>query len=131
MNPINEICIIDDDRIYQIVMAKNIERADSSVKVQQYLDSTQALTAFSAALAAGEPLPQVVLLDINMPKMNGWDFLAALLALTPHPNTVIYIVSSSIAPQDHERAAQFPVVRQFMVKPVHKDTLDQLLRGEL
>jgi CheY-like chemotaxis protein len=129
MSKLKSICIIDDDRVYQLVMAKSIQRIDKSVQVKSFLSSHEALDDFSQALKAGEPLPEVVLLDINMPDLNGWQFLEALLALGPQPAPGVYIVSSSIAPADRERANSYGMVRQFLVKPIGKDTLAHIVAG--
>jgi CheY-like chemotaxis protein len=93
------------------------------------LSSHEALADFSQALNTGQPLPEVILLDINMPDLNGWQFLEALLALGPQPAPGVYIVSSSIAPADRERAISYGIVRQFLVKPIGKDTLHQIVTG--
>lgn len=67
-----------------------------------------------------DALPEVILLDLNMPVMDGWEFLEAFRALKPSlPRKItIYIVSSSIAPADVERAKSISAVTDYIIKPI-------------
>ena len=65
-------------------------------------------------------IPQVILLDLNMPVMNGWEFLNKLAEydFPALKKSTLYIVSSSINPVDLERSKQFNLVHDFIVKPI-------------
>ncbi len=128
MNHPKSIFIIDDDRIYQLVMAKTMQRLDASVQVNSYLDGSDALEAIAGNLAKGVPLPELIFLDINMPNMDGWDFLDRFLGLVPEPATRIYLTSSSVAFEDKHKAMLYPSIKQFLIKPIPKETLIEVMK---
>jgi two-component system chemotaxis response regulator CheY len=77
--------------------------------------------------------PQTVLfLDINMPVLTGWDFLAAFekFSATVKERIKIYMLSSSVDQRDKDRAASNQYVKDYIVKPLSKDRLMQLAQEE-
>ena len=69
--------------------------------------------------------PDVLLLDINMPGITGWEFLDQLKALNLEAN--VYMYSSSIDPDDVKEARNYPMVRDFISKPLDARTIRQIL----
>lgn len=87
------------------------------------------------ALAYLRELPHgpvgLVLLDINMPGMDGWEFaLSARPLLEDNPTTVLVMLTSSSLPEDRERAASEPVVCGYLTKPLTTAVAVQLLAGQ-
>ena len=111
------ICIIDDDQIYQIIVKKIILKAGIFETVHCYENGYKALEEFKDPEI---PLPHLILLDINMPGMDGWEFLSRLKDHRPHLHleTSIYIVTSSIAFSDRDKAIALPEVSGFISKPL-------------
>ncbi|MEQ8280145.1 MAG: response regulator [Deltaproteobacteria bacterium] len=70
--------------------------------------------------------PSLILLDINMPRMNGFEFLEALQKLELARKPVVVIVSSSDHENDRTRAAQSPLVREYVTKPLSKAVAAEL-----
>ncbi|QED38207.1 response regulator [Antarcticibacterium arcticum] len=111
------ICVIDDDQIYQIIVKKIISKAGIFEEVLHYENGYKALEELKDPEI---PLPGLILLDINMPGMDGWEFLENLKDHRPHltRETNIYIVTSSIAGGDRNKAEALPEVSGFISKPL-------------
>lgn len=72
-------------------------------------------------------LPSVILLDINMPILDGWQFLDEFIKFEIQKQITIYIVSSSIDDADRTKAASYKEVANFYVKPISKEDLVKML----
>ncbi|WP_343488191.1 response regulator [Allomuricauda sp. d1] len=121
--------VIDDDEIYLFWTTKMIRELELSENILVYHDGQQAIEELKAINTAGEKFPEVILLDINMPIMNGWDFLEEFVKI-PHQNdtkVLVYVVSSSIAQEDLERAKQFDVVHNYILKPLTVEQLKEVM----
>ncbi len=127
--PIELACIIDDDEMYVNLITKIIDVKKLSRNLLVFRNGKQALDYFIAALKnlKNQGIPQVILLDLNMPVMDGWQFLTALSEqnLDNLKNTTIYIVSSSINSSDIERSKAIQQVSDFLIKPVNFDELEK------
>ena len=119
------ICVIDDDQIYQIIIKKIIFKAGNFEKVQCYENGFNALSDFKDPSV---PLPHLILLDINMPGMDGWEFLSNLKEHRPNlcNETTIYMVTSSIAFSDRDKALALPEVSGFISKPLSVEKLREI-----
>lgn len=116
--------IIDDDKIICILHKKLCQR--------HKLPSPRAFTTAKEALAYlleknTSCQSFTILLDINMPGMNGWQFLEALGAYEIVADIYLILLSSSIDNSDMERAREYPLVNAFMSKPLNTSKLQILL----
>jgi CheY-like chemotaxis protein len=77
-------------------------------------------------------LPDYILLDINMPIMNGWEFLDEYkrLNIDPLGKTKIFIISSSVFSNDINKARSYPLVKDFISKPLNVDKIVELFKVE-
>lgn len=77
-------------------------------------------------------LPDYILLDINMPIMNGWEFLDEYkrLNIDPTGKTKIFIISSSVFSNDINKARSYPLVKDFISKPLNVDKIVELFKVE-
>lgn len=119
------VWVIDDDEIYQIIIKKLISRSEIFQEQSYY---TNANEVFEQLEKADIFLPDAILLDINMPQMDGWQFIEKLKTIHPDlaEKTDIFIVSSSIAYSDKERADKFPEVTAFLSKPVSVEEIKNI-----
>lgn len=119
------VCVIDDDVIYQIIIKKIIEKVGLFEPVQCYSNGSIALREFERS---GNTLPGLILLDINMPEIDGWQFIELLKSSHPKlvMETKIYIITSSIAVTDRRKAAGIEEVSGFISKPLTVDRLSEI-----
>ncbi|OYY99999.1 MAG: hypothetical protein B7Y37_12150 [Sphingobacteriia bacterium 28-36-52] len=133
---INKILCVDDDSISLTISKLLLKRTGFTNDVVTAVDGSDALDYFKDLFATSsqpvEDAPALILLDINMPVMNGWEFLEAYIPLFADklPNTKVIILSSTIDPEDFSRAKKFPVVAQFVSKPLSVENLAELKENE-
>jgi CheY-like chemotaxis protein len=127
--PIELACIIDDDDMYINLITRIIDAKKLSKNLLVFSNGKQALDYFVGALknVKNQGIPQVILLDLNMPIMDGWQFLTELAErkLENLEDTTIYIVSSSIDPAEMERSKAIERVSDFLIKPVNFAQLER------
>jgi CheY-like chemotaxis protein len=110
-----------------MIIKKIIERTAQFETIKFYNDGIYALEDFKDLDVV---LPELILLDINMPQMDGWQFLESLIELRPNfeNETIIYVVTSSIAHCDREKANSFDEISGFLSKPVSVDCLEKIIK---
>lgn len=121
MNMPTTILLIDDDPINNIVNNKLLNKFDSSLKIIEFLSARDALQYLQNP---DNKTPDIILLDINMPEMNGWEFLKAYEPL--NFKCKLFLLTSSIAHEDIHRAKEFKVVQGFLTKPLEDDKIRKI-----
>jgi CheY-like chemotaxis protein len=131
MKPSDKICLIDDDEIYLFLMKKSFYAMGVNNEVLSFLNGADALEELIKLKNNNEDLPSIIFLDINMPIMDGWEFLTEFRKInaTVLNKISVYIVSSSIAIEDIEKSKTFPEIVDYLTKPVEIDTLASILKG--
>ncbi len=127
MKKIEIACIIDDDPIYVFCTKRIMVLADFCENFLIFHNGKEALDKLSAIIQKNENLPELILLDLNMPIMDGWEFLEEFTKIPVAQTITILIVTSSINPVDVEKAKQFESVNNYVVKPVTIDKLREIL----
>ena len=124
---IDTICIIDDDPIfvYGTKVLLN-HKKDFSNDILVFENGKEALDNLSSLLRAGKELPDFIFLDLNMPIMNGWQFLDAFIKLPITHRPLIFIISSSIDQEDRDRALRYEMVKEFIFKPLSENQLKEI-----
>lgn len=115
------ITIMVCERILQLTgFAEEVKSATNGVEAIEYLNH---LTQTDKSA-----LPSVIFLDINMPVMNGWEFLENFSTIRHYfaEMPLIYVLSSTVDPEDSQRAESFGIVERFISKPLTKDILDSI-----
>ena len=119
------IWVIDDDPIYQIIVNKIIKKSELFLSVSNFKNGKELIDALKDVLDDKITFPNVILLDINMPVMDGWEFMEEMVLLKPQmrQSIQIYIVSSSIALEDKNKAKKYTDIIAYLSKPVNNNDL--------
>lgn len=130
---IGRVFVVDDDTMYRVLAARLIKDVNDSITIEPFMHGLHAWDTLSMSISSSEELPDVIILDLNMPHMDGWEFLEAFREVHPHlPKDIhIFVVSSTVNDEDLERARQHPSVRDCFNKPLSTSTVEQLLETAL
>ena len=118
MAKFDRACIIDDDHIYVYGAKRAMLKTNFCNEVVVYSNGLEALTQLELMQETPEKLPEIIFLDINMPILDGWQFLDEFLYLKSSKKSIIYIVTSSENPIDIEKANQYNMEKNYIVKPI-------------
>ncbi|WP_143308872.1 response regulator [Chitinophaga vietnamensis] len=128
MNLINMIFIVDDDPIHQQIAKIMIERQGISSNVRVFSDAQDVLDYLRENTGASDALPDLILLDLNMPVMDGWEFLDEFAGFQAGlPKQIrIFVLTSSIDEKDKERVRSYRFVDGYLTKPLSKEIIAHL-----
>jgi len=128
---IKEIICIDDDAITLMLSRKVLQKTRENIQVVTFQNGKDALAYLMTIQQENKQLDRrLILLDLNMPVMGGWEFLDYFLDNRYHvvfPNTQMIILSSTIDPQDMLRSKKYPMVARFLSKPISRPIMQHLL----
>ncbi|SFU74281.1 Response regulator receiver domain-containing protein [Pustulibacterium marinum] len=127
IKPIDLACIIDDDPIFVYGTKTLMELANFCKNFLVYQNGEEALKALVNLIESKSVMPDVILLDINMPIMDGWEFLDHIIKVPTEKSLTIYVISSSINPVDIQRAKSYSQVSNYLIKPMTIATLQQMM----
>lgn len=113
------LLIIDDDPMFRFIAKRLVNNALPDKNIKEFENGKLACEFLQAHKS--EMQETQILLDINMPVMNGWEFLDACTAETKRPQLEIYIVSSSVDQADKQKAESYSIVKDYIEKPLSKD----------
>ncbi len=132
MKPVKKLFIIDDDQTFVFLTKKSISSTNIESNINEFSDGSEAIDYLKTIATDDTMLPDIILLDLFMPIMDGWGFLEEYKLLHPHlpKKADIYIVSSTIAPHDIERAKSHPLVKDLFIKPLVRDKIIELLNSD-
>ena len=129
MNSNFNICIVDDDDIYQFTTIKIIESLKLAKKIIVFSDGEEAINFMIDNINEENELPDVIFLDINMPIMDGFQFMDEYVKIKPKvgKKITIYMVSSSVNPTDIERAKKIEDISDYIIKPIKPGELKSII----
>lgn len=128
MKKIDLACIIDDDPIFIFGTKRMMELTNFCRAFLVFNNGKDALDHLTATMDRGDTTPEVILLDLNMPIMDGWEFLEEFIKTPTHKQITIFIVTSSIDPADMNRAKRYGSVSNYVIKPITQDKLREMLQ---
>ncbi|AOZ98982.1 response regulator [Flavobacterium commune] len=131
MKTIKNMTLIDDDDIFVFLTKKAIESTSLVELIRVFGNGLDAINFLKEHREDLNALPEIILLDLSMPIMDGWQFLDQFTTLAPKidKKITIYICSSSISPSDVELAKKNNLVSDYIIKPITKEKLIDLLKN--
>jgi CheY-like chemotaxis protein len=126
---VTNFILIDDSRLDCFISEKIIKNIDSTHLVRSFSEAAEALKHIENTPATGNQNKTVILLDIQMPVMSGFDFADAFekLPAGQKADYAIFMVSSSTNESDRIRMGNFPSIKQLYKKPLNKEVINQLI----
>jgi CheY-like chemotaxis protein len=121
-----QIAVLDDDRINNLICKKILTNSMPDAEFLTFIRPSEAQEWLKKMEFFAEKL--IFFIDLNMPEMNGWDFLEFLEK--NYPSVIacsqIYLLTSSIDLADAEKAANYLYVKAFLTKPLSLDFVENL-----
>ncbi len=130
MKKVNSMFIVDDDPITVFGIKKMLKPVCICDDIQIFENGKEAVDALKKRIENGEDIPEVIFLDINMPIMDGWDFLEELISMDIKEHITINMITSSIDPLDYQKWTEFknrcPHGLNYKNKPIFKIEISDL-----
>lgn len=129
---IDLVLCIDDDQITLMLSKMVIKKSSFCNEIITLQNGKEAIEYFKELAKldiSNTKYPCLIFLDLNMPVMNGWEFLDSYMKNnfnTIFEKTKVLVLSSTIDPYDIEKSKSYPIVIDFLSKPINQDMLDQL-----
>lgn len=132
MKKINSICIIDDDPITVFGMRKMLDSIITYNTINTFVNGKIALDGIKHIIEQNQEIPEVIFLDINMPIMDGWQFLEEFIALPIKNKVRINIITSSIDSKDEKNWKLYKDKTHHTVtynnKPIRKQEIAEITK---
>src|SRR4051794_14920862 len=127
MAKFTDVLLVEDDPITIMVCDRIIKITAFADKVKS-CENGQVAIEYLSTLSDNGGVPAIIFLDINMPVMNGWDFLEELEKIRGRFQLLprIYLLSSTVDPEDYKKAKNFSLVEDFISKPLSKEVLQNI-----
>lgn len=130
MKKFNDVFIVDDDKVFHFIIKKLFANNNIDIPHSFYINGLEAINGIKNKIELGVDIPDLILLDINMPIMDGWQFLDEFRKTKKEHNeikTTIYLVSSSDSQSDLDKAKEYKdEIKDYFFKPMTADLLGQI-----
>lgn len=120
--------IIDDDPVFVLLFKKILIKLGKFESILNFENGQLALDVLLEKFNNNEPLPDILFLDINMPILDGWEFLKAIEKYKFKDELNIYMVSSSIDSTEIKKSKKYKSVKNFISKPISSNDFLQKLK---
>lgn len=130
MASVQKVLLIDDDEIVNSINRVIINHARFADDIRTITEASDALS-FIREEENPENLPDIIFLDLNMPDMDGWDFVEAFDELNLEKTIKIVMLTSSISQADQKKADSYETICAFLSKPLSPELLQNLEQEKL
>lgn len=118
--------IIDDDAIAVFGLKRTLKSMGFTPDLSVFENGLDALEKFEKLVDNDSELPSLIFIDLNMPVMDGWDFMAEFTKMMASKKYMpaIFIMTSSMDSMDVEKAKTFGLEANYLIKPISKEVLE-------
>lgn len=127
MKKINLACIIEDEPMHLYITKKLLDLTGMVESLLIFSNGKEAYDKLKAIFKESEKLPEIILLDLNMPVWDGWQFLDEFTKIPIDTKVIIYILTSSNNPDDFKKAETYNIAKNYLVKPIRLEELKAVL----
>lgn len=124
---IKEIWVIEDDPITSMLLRKLIERGQFAQSTVAFHNGKLPIQQMRKRREDGDAFPDLIMLDINMPVMDGWEFLDHIVSEFNDLGLPIVIMTSSIDTNDVKKSKNYCCVKGYYYKPVTMDNFNKII----
>ena len=124
-----KIAVIDDDEVFQLIVEKQIEMKRIDCEILKFFNGEEAIQYLRDNTNNPDLLPELIMLDVNMPIKDGWEFLEDYNNLSDEikQHIQLYMVTSSVIQSDIDRATSNRNILDFVSKPITNQRLESML----
>ena len=134
MKETSMIFLVDDDRITNMINSEIIRLFDKGIQVACFTSAVEAFEELKNLFTTSNftKAPDTILLDINMRDIDGWEFLNCLEQIpdSMRKSLKVYILTSSIHPDDKQRSMQYRTVHGYICKPLNGKHIQSIVNGK-
>ncbi|MEQ8209005.1 MAG: response regulator [Lacipirellulaceae bacterium] len=116
------VLVVDDDEVFHYLCERVFAKTRCDYELLSAFDGVEALEVLEKA----ETPPDVILLDINMPRMNGHEFLKEYSKFCPSEIPVVAMLTSSDQKEDRVNAMSYQFVKDYLLKPIREEDIERL-----
>ena len=126
---LNSILLVDDDSDCNFFHQRLINKMGCVEKIYIAKDGQEALEFLTSDEGGQNPSPDIIFLDINMPRMNGWEFIEEYTKLNEHEKAkiVLIMLTTSLNPDDVERSKKYKDVKGYRKKYLDKESMEKII----
>ncbi|ABZ95871.1 Receiver protein of a two-component response regulator [Leptospira biflexa serovar Patoc strain 'Patoc 1 (Ames)'] len=122
LHQLSKVYLIEDDAVTTFLIKTLMEKFSFASEILTYSNGAEALDALQKAIE----FPELLFLDLNMPIMDGWQFLETIQNIPKFSKIPTYILTSSVDPSDKSKSVTYPNVVGYLTKPLSKKDLSTI-----
>lgn len=131
MKKIDLVCIVEDDPTHLFITKKYIQLSGHVEKILVCINGKDAFYTLQKLITNKETLPKIIFLDLNMPVWDGWQFLDEFTKIPTEETITVYILTSSNSNEDKEKAKQYSLKSNYLIKPINQSQLNDILADHI